>query len=451
MKNVTVKIQPLSMGKRWGQSATMPDGAIEDFKDAAQRFPFLEVLEQRHFNTVPEMETLPLDVSAFALGSLPMNLGLLHQLARLGKPIFTTIIGRQGYPTMGNAELSGSVIRRAGGVSLHPFSDKDFESHLRTLRAIRLLHELRAAYFTTVEKYEPPYSVVFGMHGSEELMERFGIFLSIHPIEQYFSAVEEADADEAARVAHAWKSTYRVLDERESNLTTYARAYLAAKSVLEKHDANALCIHCDSRPRDRQACCGIDVTGDAINEFVPCWYYANLIDEGIPCFCKGDIPQLLTMSILMGISGESNLMGDLYRFGGNQQFVRENIITVTHDLIPPSMGVAGKPVKLRDMHGRGLGLSGVVELEAGRTATVAGVNRDLDEVWCCSGEVLWTKDIAEEQGIDSCRNSVGLRVRSALDVERYHVGEHQILTYGNWIEEIEAIGPLLGMRVRNLD
>jgi len=35
-----------------------------------------------------------------------------------------------------------------------------------------------------------------------------------------------------------------------------------------------------------------------------------LIDEGIPCGCEGDTSALLGMSILMGLSGKSALMGN---------------------------------------------------------------------------------------------------------------------------------------------
>ena len=145
------------------------------------------------------------------------------------------------------------------------------------------------------------------------------------------------------------------------------------------------------------------------------------------------------------------MSGDLYRFGGARELIAENIVTITHDMVPPSMHDFGVPIKLRDMHGRKRGLTAVVQLQSGRPVTLAGVDRDLMNMWCCTGEVLWTKDTAEEQGIDQRRNSVGIKVNNAEKVAKSQLNEHQVMSYGSWSREMALVCSQLGLKLNDLD
>ena len=446
----TVVLQPITIGRLWDSSATMSEDQAKAMAALASKYPMLTVLPARHIDSVSDLEQLPGRVSAYILGRIPMNLGLLHRLSALGKPIIGSSLNDRGFPQLMIKSYMYQAIEQENGLFLYPRDENAMTAILNALRGVNFLQSLRLAYYTTVEKFKPPYSVAFGIPDSDTLMRRFGLDLTLFPIEEYYDAVESIDAAAAHKTAHEWLIRYHIDDSREERMDVYARVYLAAKQVLAMRQSNGLCMHCDSIPRNRTNCCGIALPGE-MNEFVPCWTYALLIDEGIPAFCKGDMAQMLTMSLLMGITGQPNLMGDMYRFGDNQNLMADNIITITHDLIPPSMSDPTQPITLRDMHGRKRGLTGVVQLTPGSTVTVAGMDRDMERLWFCHGTVQWTKDIAAERNIDSCRNSVAVQVANAEYIVRNHLGEHQILCYGDWTPALTIAGQLLGISVRNLD
>ena len=118
---------------------------------------------------------------------------------------------------------------------------------------------------------------------------------------------------------------------------------------------------------------------------------------------------------------------------------------------PPSMGDKNHRMKLRDMHGRKQGLTGFVELTEGRTVTISGLSRNWTKAWCCTGKVAWTKDVCAEQGIDSCRVSIGVKVKDATRIGKEKTGDHSVLAYGDWTEELKLFSQAMNMKYLNLD
>ena len=150
------------------------------------------------------------------------------------------------------------------------------------------------------------------------------------------------------------------------------------------------------------------------------------------------------MSILMGLSGEAALMGNLFA-NTTHEDIEDNVIVINHDVVPPSMGAKGKRMRLRDFHATGKGLTGFVELEEGRKVTVVGMDRNARRLWYSSGEVVWTEDTVH------CRTSIGVKVKDAKRIGRESFGHHQALTCGDWTEELEMLGKVLKLEVHRLD
>jgi hypothetical protein len=301
---------------------------------------------------------------------------------------------------------------------------------------------------------------------------QFGMrFLEEVNMNAYFEAIEQADEREAQSVAMKWAQEVDILKETvRRNLVIYARINLALKSLLAKYQANSLCVYCDEQPTDRKKVLGIDFTEYVpgtgkkgyLNESVPCWSYALLIDEGVPCFCKGDHQQLVSLSLLMGLSGEAGVMGDLYRATPPpeiERLIQENIVVQRHDLVPPSMGDRRKRVKLVDLHNRTVGCCNFMELKEGSPVTILNVNRAKSEWFYWTGEVLWTKrvpdGIAEEysEEIDNCCQGIAVRVKNARRIQEVYagIGGHQVLAHGDWTEHLELLGQVFNARVQNLD
>ena len=56
--------------------------------------------------------------------------------------------------------------------------------------------------------------------------------------------------------------------------------------------------------------------------------------------------------------------------------VKNNVIVIIHDVVPPSMGGKDVRVKLRDFHTTRKGLTGYIELESGREVMIMEVDRN---------------------------------------------------------------------------
>jgi hypothetical protein len=295
-------------------------------------------------------------------------------------------------------------------------------------------------------------------------------FLEEREMNEFFEAIEQVEEDEAEQVAQQWRQEAELAEENvRRNLTLYARVYLGLRNLLAAHGGNSLCEMCDEWPTgERHACMGIDCWAEpgpgrrCVNEFVPCWAYALLIDEGIPCYCKGDLKQLVAISLLMGLSGGAAVMGDAYRGmppDEMRRLMEQNIWVQRHDLVPPSMVDNRKRVHLVDMHYREVGCANFGELEEGRVVTGLYMDVTKREWYSYTGEVLWTKRDREgrpeqySSAVDNCSEGIAFQVKNAVRIHECLAAkaDHQVLALGDWTKHLELLAPLYQAHVENLD
>lgn len=97
-------------------------------------------------------------------------------------------------------------------------------------------------------------------------------------------AMNAADKKEAAKIAKRWKkSALDLIDVSEETLLSSAAMYLGMKSVLKKHEANAITINCLG-----------GFTGGHIHAY-PCLGFMELCNEGLVGACECDIRSTATM------------------------------------------------------------------------------------------------------------------------------------------------------------
>lgn len=391
-----------------------------DLETLSRTYDFIEVLPSRTVSKVSDIDELPRNVSAFLVGGL--NFGLLGELCKLGKPLLT------GWDSFGYSwfgRLLREFVDETDAVCFVPFDAEDVKKILRVLRAVTFLRDLRTLYIGDI----PSHSVRNTSYDFDDMQRRLGIRFQQVSIEDLEKTINEVANEEAEQVARRWSENADILDEREERLDEYAKIYLGLKGLLEQNDANGITMDCAYLKTV---------------ELVPCFSFACLIDEGIPSGCEGDTSALISMSILMGLSGEAALMGNLFA-NTTHEDIEDNVIVINHDVVPPSMRAKGKRLKLRDFHATKKGLTGFVELEEGRKVTVVGMDRNARRLWCSSGEVVWTEDTVK------CRTSIGVRVKDAKRIGRESFGHHQALAYGDWTEELEMLGKVLKLEVHQLD
>ncbi|RLI12845.1 hypothetical protein DRO35_02040 [Candidatus Bathyarchaeota archaeon] len=392
-----------------------------DLETLRRRYDFIEVLPPRNVSSSEDVDRLPRNVSAFLVREFNFNYGLLGELCKLNRPILV-YWDRFGYAWHGR--LIREYAEEAGSVCFVPFGAEDVERIIRVLRAIAFLRSLKILYVGDV----PSHSVRCASYDFADLQSRFGVRFQQISMKEYERTVETADRDKSMHVAEKWSENADILDEREGRLMEYANIYIGLKNLLQKYDANGITMDCAFLR-------SVDL--------VPCYSFAHLIDEGIPSGCEGDTSAIISMAILMGLSGEAALMGNLFA-NTTHRDIENNVIVINHDVVPLSMGAKDARAKLRDFHATGKGLTGYIELDRGRKVTIMGMDRNARRLWCTCGEIVWTEDTVH------CRTSIGVKVKDAKRVGREGFGHHQAMTYGDWVEEIEMLGRILKLDVHTI-
>lgn len=385
----------------------------------SEKFNFLEVLPSKNIKKVSDIDKLPRNISAYIISGY--NFGLTGEIAKLGKPILPRW-DNWGYAWDGR--FVREAVEEIGGISFVPFSSEDVKKIVRTLRAYTFLREIRALYIGDI----PSNSVKDANYDFADLEEKFGIQFIHLNFDDLLKAIKKVNDREAEKVSNIWKENAEILDGREKKLKEYAKTYLGLKNLLNEYNANSLTIDCAFLPNV---------------ELVPCYSFGVLIDEGIPSGCEGDTSALLGMSILMGLSEKSALMGNLFA-NATHNDVENNVIVINHDVVPPSMGDKKEKIKLRDFHADKKGLTGFIKLMKGEKVTVVGMDRKAKRIWYSKGEILWTEDTVH------CRTSIGIKVKDAKRIGKEGFGHHQVITYGNFGDEIEMLAKILKIETINL-
>jgi hypothetical protein len=119
----------------------------------------------------------------------------------------------------------------------------------------------------------------------------YGHSLGIH-IYWINDAWKTADKDEAKGIVARWKkSAEAIIDVSDETLETSAAMYLGMKSVLKKHDANAITVNCLG-----------GFYGGHIHAY-PCLGFHELCNEGLVGACECDIRSTATMLAFNTMTG----------------------------------------------------------------------------------------------------------------------------------------------------
>jgi len=215
----------------------------------------------------------------------------------------------------------------------------------------------------------------------------------------------DADARLAAEIERASAGT---VEPDGATLLGAASLYRALRELASEHHLDALTIRC------------FDLLGELRN--TGCLAVSRLNDEGLTAACEGDLPSLLTMMVLGGVSGQPCFMAN-----PSDVAVDEGLITFAHCTIPLRLV---RTFRLRSHFESGIGAA-VEGTIAAREMTVARIGGPgLRSVRAFAGEVV--PEESRPRRDDLCRTQVTLRVspveaRLLLDLP---LGNHHILTPG---------------------
>jgi len=389
--------------------------------DSLAKSNLVDVLEPVEVNCVDDAKKLSGEADAYIIGDMEdwlVDEEILEAIAHRGRPLIAEW-DSWGYSIHGR--LSRFRLNRFKNIKyIIPMGHEDVYHIIDALRAIRFLRHLRVIY---VGEY-PPRSVTVPKGLSLDDIERkFGVKFYKTSFNEYIESIESVLVKEAKKVANEWIKKYMIDEKLRTDIIEYAKIYIGIKKLLNKYNANSLTLECPGLP---------DI------KYVPCHAFSLLLDEGIPMGCEADLPALLTMSLLMAAARDSAFMGNLNE-NVTHWDIEHNIVTINHDVVPPSYGCPNCKYFVKDYHNMGRGTTSYTELPIGLKVTLAGMHWNMDKIWATSGEVVWTYDAVH------CRITVGIRVEDAKRVSREAFGHHMVLVRGNHVETLRIIADLLGL------
>ncbi len=292
-----------------------------------------------------------------------------------------------------------------------PGSAADVETLLKALRACSKLRRTKILYIGSI-----PSHSVNAVIRPIELYQKFGTDFQQIDFSEYVSEVERfVKTSQAAELAKEWNEKFEVMDGRDTCMPRYTAIYLALHELLRKYDANALTVDCAYLP---------DI------DYVACVAASHLIDEGIVFGCECDVNQVISLSLLMGASGNSGMMGNLFENAIHADVIN-NTIVINHDIMPPSFACKGCKMRFRDFHDSRKGSTCIADIPKERV-TMSGLNHNGTKVWLSEGIVNWVEDTVH------CRVSVGIDVENAKRIMLESMGDHQVFVYGDHVKSVQV-------------
>lgn len=297
---------------------------------------------------------------------------------------------------------------------------EDVDDMLRAIRAASMLRHLKILYIGNI----PSHSTAAECRPIN-LYRKFGVDFRQIDFKEYTDMVDGfVGTPEALALAEDWKGRYEMKDGRGEVLDRYTAIYLALHRLLDKYDANALTVDCAYSPSiDYVACCSAS------------W----LIDEGCCFACEGDISQIISLCVLMGVSGNAAMMGNLFENAIHAD-IASNHIAINHDVMPPSMACQDCRMCVRDFHDSKKGSTFFCDMPK-EPVTIGGLSCEGSKFWVSKGRVSWVEDTVH------CRITVGIEVSDAKDIMRRSIGDHQVMCYGEYERAAALAATFLGFAV----
>jgi L-fucose isomerase-like protein len=185
-------------------------------------------------------------------------------------------------------------------------------------------------------------------------------------------------------------------------------------------------------------------------KITPCMIHTMLKDMGIPSACEGDLGGLLAMHMLMLLSNKSPHLGNMF-FQTNGK----GVLTVNHSVPGIKMNgfnKPGLPYQLGHFVESGWGTKAIVDFMNNtiKDVTVARMNPQGTGLLVLKGTLVssqgWGEDVV---GCNDVANIVGKESGSAEEFVKRQAdyGNHLPWVYGDYAEQLEKLGNLIGIDV----
>lgn len=366
-----------------------------------------------------DLERLRKEIVA-ADGVLAFNMtsgssGLFYALVEFGIPTLLF------FPLFGGHNWNGVANLRREGKKLDLLATSDFGEIAKKVKLIDAIRRLKETKLLYVRDGGAPEKYVAGAK------EKFGVEIKSISHQRLVKAYNEVDEKEAEVDAAFWINNAEKVEPEKQDIIDASKMYLGIKKVMEDEEANAITINC----------LGLGLSAGKIPA-LPCLAFSKLLNQGLIGTCEADLNAFLTQAIIGYLTNKPGYISDPVFDTAT------NTIIHSHCTAPAKMdGPEGEaaPYIIQSHHSL-KSASPRVKMRDGQVVTVAKIV-GFDKMLISTGEI--TGNPETEKG---CRTKVATKVADIRKIlYNYSGGLHRVIFYGDYVEQVRALGQFLGYEV----
>ena len=259
-----------------------------------------------------------------------------------------------------------------------------------------------------------------------------GIPLEYIPFSEVNEAWSSADKDEATAVAERWQnSALEVVGVSFETLLTSAAMYLGMKSVLKKHDANAITVNCLG-----------GFYGGHIHAY-PCLGFHELCNEGLVGGCECDTNSTATMLAFATLTnGRPGFISDPVIDTSKRQIIYAHCVA-PNKIFGPDRETNPFRIMTHSEDRAGASVQSILPLNYLTTSLQINDERK---------EILFHQAVAVDNDPDDRACRTKLCADPAGDIEKLFTqwnrwGWHRVTFYGDLKEPVYALADAMGWKV----
>ena len=259
-----------------------------------------------------------------------------------------------------------------------------------------------------------------------------GIPLEYIAFAEINDAWKAADRDEALSITKRWKKTATsILDVSDETLETSAAMYIGMKSVLKKHEANAITVNCLG-----------GFYGGHIHAY-PCLGFHELCNEGLVGACECDVSSTATMLAFNTMtSGRPGFISDPVIDTSKRQIIYAHCVAPNRVFGP---GAQANPFSIMTHSEDRQGASVRSILPVNYLTTTLEINQE-------RREILFHQAVTVDNDPDDRACRTKLCAEPIGDIEKLFTmwhkwGWHRVTFYGDLKQPVYELADALGWKV----
>ncbi len=330
-----------------------------------------------------------------------------------------------------------AYLRSRGLEGYAPMDYNDLDHLIKLMRVRKAVSRTRI--LLAREGDTIPLGVVSTLWNLDDLMQRFGIQHCSIASDSIFERMENPSTEESKL---AEETTDRLVEGAQAvhmerrDILPSVQYYVAARAIMEEMECNAFSVPCFEICAKRRA---------DEKRVTFCLTHTLMKDQGFPSACEGDLNALLSMALLMYLSGGSAYMG-------NSRIVdeQEDIMALNHDV--PGLRMKGfdapdSDYEIRNFTVGGWGVTVRYDFsqDIGEPVTLARFDPAASRLLVVEGTICGGR------GVDQigCTLEVNIKVQDVKDLFRKEqdFGHHLSLAYGHHASDLRSLGEMMGFEV----